>query len=96
MATRGKYLQFIYHDKPYIETISPMTGSKLGGTLITITGGSLFDTYKVMVGDYLCTVVSYSTTEVKCRVENIAEDTEDQFHFPVPIILYNGLDDMEQ
>ena len=54
-----------------VDTISPLQGSVLGGTLVTITGGH-FGTVStdnpVKIGDNYCLVESTSDAEIKCRV----------------------------
>ena len=56
-----------------IESITPQTGSKNGGTILTIAGRN-FSSVKlenqVYVGNALnwnCDVISVTTTEIKCR-----------------------------
>jgi len=56
----------------YITSISPLTGSVLGGTLVTITGENFSDVKTdnpVLVGDLLCEVESTSSTQIVCRIE---------------------------
>lgn len=54
-----------------LDTISPVTGSVLGGTLLTLTGahyGRVATDNPVKVGDHYCIVESVMDTEIKCRI----------------------------
>jgi hypothetical protein len=54
-----------------VDTISPLVGSVLGGTLVTITGGhfgTVATDNPVKIGDNYCLVESTSDAEIKCRV----------------------------
>lgn len=60
--------------------ISPLAGSYLGGTLVTIDGinfstGEVTDN-PVKVGNYWCLVQSTSATKIVCRVSNTIETTD--------------------
>ena len=68
-----------YVDGPYltietiiaVDSISPMQGSVLGGTLLTITGGhygTQATDNPVKVGDNYCIIESTSENEIKCRI----------------------------
>lgn len=54
-----------------VTNIAPLTGSYLGGTVVTITGTN-FSTNKldnpVKVGDYWCDVLTTMATKITCRV----------------------------
>lgn len=64
--------------KSEVSNISPLSGSLLGGTLITIEGVNFSDDAldnPVKVGDYWCFVQTSTPTEITCRVmETYAED----------------------
>ena len=54
-----------------IDTIAPMKGSVLGGTLVTITGnhyGNTATDNPVKIGDNYCLVEETSEFEIKCRI----------------------------
>ena len=55
----------------HVDTITPMTGSYLGGTLVTITGTN-FSTEKtdnpVKVGSNWCDILTTEATKITCRV----------------------------
>jgi alpha-tubulin suppressor-like RCC1 family protein len=63
-GTATKTAAFTYVSPPFITSISPTTGSSLGGTPITITGSNFTGEISVMVGSARATnvVVSSSTT----------------------------------
>jgi hypothetical protein len=55
-----------------VDSISPMQGSVLGGTLLTISGyhyGTQATDNPVKVGDNYCLIEETSEFEIKCRIE---------------------------
>jgi len=55
-----------------VDTIQPLQGSVLGGTLLTITGshyGTVPSDNPVKVGDNYCLVQETSEFEIKCRID---------------------------
>lgn len=55
-----------------VTDITPLTGSKYGGALVTITGENFSDVptdNPVMIGDQYCYVQTTSTTEITCRTD---------------------------
>ena len=61
-----------------VTSISPLTGSKYGGTLITITGENFsYDALDnpVMIGKDYCYVLTTSPTEITCRTDLLVENT---------------------
>ena len=55
-----------------VDTITPMNGSVLGGTLVTISGshyGNQATDNPVKIGDNYCIVEQTSEFEIKCRVQ---------------------------
>ena len=62
-----------------VDTITPLQGSALGGTLLTITGGHFGNVptdNPVKVGDNYCLVESTSDAEIKCRIS--VDSTQDE------------------
>ena len=60
-----------------VDSISPLTGSSLGGTLVTIDGINFSDDpldNPVMVGSYWCYVQSTNASQIKCRVGETGTD----------------------
>jgi len=64
-----------------VDSIAPLEGSYLGGTLLTITGSN-FSKEKldnpVKVGNYWCFVETSSETQITCRVSSTTETTASQ------------------
>ena len=55
-----------------VETIEPLQGSVLGGTLVTITGGqfgSVATDNPVKIGNHFCLVIETSDSQIKCRIQ---------------------------
>jgi len=65
-----------------VTAISPLQGSYLGGSLLTIDGINFSDQATtdnpVKVGKYWCLVESTSRTQIKCRVSNTIENQASQ------------------
>jgi hypothetical protein len=62
-----------------VTSISPLTGSKLGGTLITITGENFSNDHldnPVKIGADYCYVITSSPTQITCRTDLLASQTE--------------------
>jgi hypothetical protein len=61
-----------------VTAIAPLTGSYLGGTVVTITGTN-FSTNKldnpVKVGNYWCDVLTTEATKITCRVRETRATT---------------------
>ena len=81
-STYGRFLSDILELKVHgtVTGISPMNGSKYGGTLITITGENF--SYEpldnpVTIGGSYCYVVTSSPTEITCRQDYQERDTGD-------------------
>lgn len=77
--TKGDFYQYT---SIYIDSISPTSGSKYGGTVVTITGDKFdlrAETDPVKFGDNTCNIISASATEIICRIElNIGKDADDE------------------
>jgi hypothetical protein len=61
-----------------VTSVSPLTGSKYGGTLITITGENFSDDAldnPVMIGKDYCYVLTTSPTQITCRTDLLVENT---------------------
>jgi hypothetical protein len=61
-----------------VTSVSPLTGSKYGGTLITITGENFSHDpldNPVMIGEEYCYVITSSPTEITCRTDLLVENT---------------------
>lgn len=61
----------------YVTSISPSSGSKYGGTLVTITGVNFgTDPYDnpVKIGNTYCLVQTTSATIITCRIADTVED----------------------
>ncbi|KAM3858592.1 fibrocystin-L-like [Diretmus argenteus] len=61
----GNMLNFTY--QLIVSSVSPLSGSVAGGTLLTVTGFGFSQHTMVMVGTEECTAVHTSDTELKCR-----------------------------
>lgn len=58
-------------------SVSPLTGSKYGGTLITISGENFSNDpldNPVMIGNQYCYVQTSSPTEITCRTDLLTEN----------------------
>ena len=74
----------IYFDEYY-----PISGSNLGGSLMTINGGHFGikpTDNPVKIGDNFCVIISTSDAEIKCRV--LLEEGETQANEEVPAIVF--------
>lgn len=61
----------------YVSSISPSSGSKFGGTLVTITGVNFgTDPYDnpVKIGNTYCLVQTTSATTITCRIADTVEE----------------------
>ena len=69
LAINSKGQMFHYHTLPEVTSVTPNTGSTLGGTHIKIQGNS-FDAYpgktQVQIGSKECKVISITNTELVC------------------------------
>lgn len=60
-----------------VTSISPLTGSKYGGALVTITGENFSDEpldNPVMIGSDYCYVQTTSTTQITCRTDLLTDN----------------------
>jgi hypothetical protein len=61
-----------------ITSVSPLTGSKYGGALVTITGENFSNDpldNPVKIGDNYCYVITTSTTQITCRTDLLSANT---------------------
>jgi len=60
-----------------ITSVSPLTGGKYGGALVTITGENFSDEpldNPVKIGDHYCYVQTTSTTQITCRTDLLSDN----------------------
>jgi len=61
-----------------ITSVSPLTGGKYGGALVTITGENFSNDpldNPVKIGDNYCYVLTTSTTQITCRTDLLTDNT---------------------
>ena len=79
MSYSSSYIVLVKTDCPQVQDVTPLQGSVVGGTEVTITGSG-FGTDKtklnVEFGDLECAVTSVTDTLIKCKTE--AADNVDQ------------------
>lgn len=59
-----------------VTNVSPLSGSKYGGALVTITGENFSDNpldNPVMIGGHYCYVITTSPTEITCRTDLLTD-----------------------
>uniref|UniRef100_A0A3P8VH65 PKHD1 like 1, tandem duplicate 2 n=1 Tax=Cynoglossus semilaevis TaxID=244447 RepID=A0A3P8VH65_CYNSE len=67
-----------------VSSLSPLTGSLAGGTLLTVTGHGFSSNTSVTVGLEECVVVEASESELKCRTPSVSTQStmaSDQFTY---------------
>ena len=69
---------FTYVWKPIVRSMSPLSGSYNGGTVISIRGEYFFNTdlLRCYLGDTECTAAFVSVNEVKCTTKAVASTVQ--------------------
>ncbi len=81
IANRGKAIiqtgqaKRTFHLKPYINNISPTSGSVKGGTQLTIEGGGFMNSSKVWIGDKVCMIKTLIYQKIVCTTPAQAHNT---------------------
>ena len=66
-ATGGTIINengFSYYNAPIIDQISPLTGSSVGSTIVTITGSNFLSTTSVMIGSYSTRIIGITDNSI--------------------------------